>query len=245
MSLLGGIAGYAEEIADDERENRPPGEHFKEGAIKLAANIVGDIATNVVATTASHVYNETQIPTDDAETNSPKTDKQIQKDRFDYLNQKKLTHSESNMKATFIQLGTQGEQECFVQTPHHIVVLEHIKVTRARFIYISKGPWMSKMIIGYTEPHGEKKKQSTNSGNPIEIPIDSRDIRVSFEVIRFISIWCDVKKWDRFEKKWYGEPHIFEYEKSPEERRYTIDGPLYFEGVINVTNERFDDVKDL
>lgn len=257
VSFLEDLAGYAEEIADDERENRPAGEHFKGSVMKCAAKITGSLALSLVLTTATHVKNEIKIlieeskdesndeSNDSDETKFKKKQDQRQKDRFDLYKKQKLTHSESNVKATYTPLEKQGEQESFGQTTHPVIDIEHIEVTRARFIYISKGLWMSKMIIEYTENHGEQKKQTTNSGSAIEIPLDARNVRVSFEVMRFIKTWCKVKKWDRFEKKWYGEPHIFKYEKSPEERRYTIDGSLYFEGVINITNERFDDVKDL
>lgn len=253
VSFLEGLAGYAEEIADDERENRPAGEHFKERVIKFAAKVAGDLASGFVSTTVAHVYNEIIILTEESkdesnnsdETKFKKKQERRQKGSFDLYKKQKLTHSEFNVKATYTPLEKQGEQESFGQTTHPIRDIEHNEVTRARFIYKSIGLWMSKMNIEYTENHGEQKKQTTNSGNSIEIPIDARNVRVSFEVMRFIKTWCKVNKWDRFEKKWYDEPHIFKYEKSPEERRYTIGGPLYFEGVINVRNERFDDVKDL
>ncbi|CAG2204331.1 unnamed protein product [Mytilus edulis] len=98
-ALLCGIAGYAEERADDERENRPHSEHLKECAIKLTANAVGDCAVKMLSTTGKHVFNEIQILSND--TTSTKTEKQIQKDRFDYHKKTKLTHTESNVKVTY------------------------------------------------------------------------------------------------------------------------------------------------
>lgn len=118
-------------------------------------------------------------------------------------------------------------------------------ITIARFIFVSNGHWLSKMIVEYTENKGTHQKKETTSGIALEIPTDAKKIKVYFQVMRFISVWCDVKKWNRFEKKWYDEPHIFKYEQPPEQRRFTIDGPLYFEGVIHVTDEKHDDVNEM
>lgn len=118
-------------------------------------------------------------------------------------------------------------------------------ITVARFILVSKGHWLSRMVVEYTENKGTHQKKETTSGVALEIPTDAKNIKVYFQVMRFISVWCDVKKWNRFEKKWYDEPHIFKYEQTPEQRRFTVDGPLYFEGVIHVTDEKHDDVNEM
>ncbi|XP_052086014.1 uncharacterized protein LOC127723432 [Mytilus californianus] len=115
-------------------------------------------------------------------------------------------------------------------------------LTSARFIYLSKGYWMSKMFVEYTDKDNELQKKETKSGKAIEIPIDAKHVKIFFKVMRFAGVWCFVTKLDRFKKE---EPHIFTYERPPEERRFTLDGSLYFVRVTQVTNERFDDVIDI
>ena len=78
------------------------------------------------------------------------------------------------------------------------------------------------------------------------IPENAKDVEVRFQVLRFIGTWCDVKKYDRFDECWSEptEPHIFKYDKPPI-RTFTISGRLYFEAVVKVTDEYFDEVRDM
>lgn len=75
--------------------------------------------------------------------------------------------------------------------------------------------------------------------------MNAKDVKVSFQVMRFFKMWYDVKKWNRREKKWFNEPHIFRYETPPEQRVFTLGGSLFYEGVVKVTDERHDDVTDM
>lgn len=173
---------------------------------------------------------------------------QVQRIRCELDQMSHLTWYSSNVKTTYKppeRTENQHDQVKVSKTSHAFADIMHVKSTSARFIYSSNGLWMSKMIIEYTESGGKHQIKETNSEFALEIPIDAVAIKVYFKVMRFIGVWCDVKKWDRFEKKWYDEPHIFKYEKSPEERRFTLDGSLYFEGVIHVINEKFDDVNEM
>ncbi|VDI31717.1 Hypothetical predicted protein [Mytilus galloprovincialis] len=117
--------------------------------------------------------------------------------------------------------------------------------TNARFKYISEGLWKSKMIVEYRYNNKPMQTETSGSGTAIEIPIDAEDVKVYFKVMRFISTWCDLKKWDRFEKQWFDEPHIFTYKCPPEQRTFTLSGSLYFEGVTHISNEMHDDVNEI
>ena len=116
-----------------------------------------------------------------------------------------------------------------------------------RFRYISKGYWRSKMIVEYkrTNSTGLFTAQANGSGESIEIPADSKEIQVRFEIDR--GCWCYLKKYDRFNNVWCvpNAAHIFRYDKDPVVRTFTIGGPLYYEAVIKVTNGYHESVDDM
>ena len=116
-----------------------------------------------------------------------------------------------------------------------------------RIRYISEGPWKSKLIVQYTNDKNEVvKKEESGSGSSIKIPKNAKDVEVRFQVLRFIGTWCDVKKYDRFDECWSEptEPHIFKYDKPPI-RTFTISGGLYYEAVMKVTDEHYNEVRDM
>ncbi|XP_028415130.1 uncharacterized protein LOC114538185 [Dendronephthya gigantea] len=115
-----------------------------------------------------------------------------------------------------------------------------------RLKYISKGHWFSKMIVDYDQNDERKHIEVEDSENSILIPKDAANIEVSFKVMRGPGVWCDVKKYDRFEKYWVKptQPHIFKY-RSPVSRTFTLAGGLYYEAVMKITNEHFDDVNEV
>lgn len=123
--------------------------------------------------------------------------------------------------------------------------LEDYSTICSRFRYIADGSGISKMIVEFKFNGISQIKTMRESGSGIELPIDAEDVKVHFKVLRFLLTWCDVKKWDRLKKVWHEEPHIFSYKSPPEQRTFTLSGPLYFEGVINVTNENHDEVCDM
>ena len=105
-----------------------------------------------------------------------------------------------------------------------------------RISYISKGWWTSKLVVQYINGRNElEKHEASESSCPIEIPENAKNIEVSFKVLRFIGVWCDIKKYDRFKKCWCKptEPHIFKYKRSPI-RTFIIYGSLYYEAVMGV-----------
>ena len=116
-----------------------------------------------------------------------------------------------------------------------------------RIRYLSEGPWVSKMIVEYVNDQREEvQKEVSGSGNSIELPETARDVQVRFQVLRFPGKWCDVKKYDRFNKCWCKptERHNFKYETSVI-RTFTIGGPLYYEAVLKVTGEFYDDLDEM
>jgi hypothetical protein len=83
----------------------------------------------------------------------------------------------------------------------------------------------------------EKTYEVKGSGKTVKIPAGARNIKVSFKVMRFIAVWCDVKKWDRCQGKWVKktQPHIFEFD-NPVRFKFTLDGSLYFEGIVKISD---------
>lgn len=91
------------------------------------------------------------------------------------------------------------------------------------------------MIVEYSHGGERKKITKNDSGSSVELPINAADIEVKFQVMRFISTWCDVKKWDRFQRR-YVKPkqiHIFKFDK-PVTCKFTLSGRLYREAVVEV-----------
>ena len=102
------------------------------------------------------------------------------------------------------------------------------------------------MIVEYFWNGKRKKHEVKDSENSILIPKDATNIEVSFKVMRFAGVWCDVKKYDRFKKSWVEpiQPHVFTY-KTPVSRTYTLAGNLYYEAVMKITGEYFDDINEV
>lgn len=89
--------------------------------------------------------------------------------------------------------------------------------------YISKGYWLSKMIVSFFVNGKEITKEVRGSGKYVDIPFNARQIKVIFKVLR--PPWRDILKYDRFQKCWCEpyEPHVFQYE-TPPIRTFTIWG---------------------
>ena len=135
------------------------------------------------------------------------------------------------------------ENEIPTKAPFEYFTIENV----GRIRYFSEGPWVSKMIVEYVNDQRKKvQKEVRGSGNSIELPETARDVQVRFQVLRFPGIWCDVKKYDRFNKCWCKPTgrHNFKYETSVI-RTFTIGGPLYFEAVLKVTGEFYDDLDEM
>lgn len=110
--------------------------------------------------------------------------------------------------------------------------------------YISKGYWLSKMIVSFFVNGKEIKKEVRGTGKYVDIPFNARQIKVSFKVLR--PPWRDILKYDRFQKCWCEpyEPHVFQYE-TPPIRTFTIWGILRWEAVMIVTDEHHNETNEL
>ena len=95
------------------------------------------------------------------------------------------------------------------------------------------------MIVDYLDGKMNRKHEEKRSGDALEIPVLASNIVVRFQVLRFPGFWIDVKKWDRKAKAWIHptEAHVFRIPNSGS-YVFTLDGPLYFEAVVTVTNDK-------
>ena len=109
--------------------------------------------------------------------------------------------------------------------------------------YICKRGWESKMIVEYADATKSwKSVEVEGSGSSVEIPEQATNIIVGFRAKR-LGMWCNVKKYDRIGKKWCTpkEPHLFMFD-TPVSYTFTIDGNRFYEHVLKVTNEDYDEV---
>ncbi|CAG2198849.1 unnamed protein product [Mytilus edulis] len=125
-----------------------------------------------------------------------------------------------------------------------LIQLECVSATKARFRFLSN-KWFTKMIVEFKKKGDEVMKKTTENGTAIDVPMNAKRCEGLLPSNAIFKMWYDVKKWNRFENKWFDEPHIFRYEKPPEQRVFTLGGSRFYEGVINVTDERHDDVTDM
>lgn len=110
--------------------------------------------------------------------------------------------------------------------------------------YISKGYWLSKMIVSFFVSGKEIIKEMRGSGKYVDIPFNARQIKVRFKVLH--PPWRDILKYDRFQKCWCEpyEPHVFQYE-TPPIRTFTIWGIMRWEAVMIVTDEHHNETNEL
>lgn len=110
--------------------------------------------------------------------------------------------------------------------------------------YISKGYWLSKMIVSFFVNGKEITKEVRGTGKYVDIPFNARQIKVRFKVLR--PPWGDILKYDRFQKCWCEpyEPHVFQY-TTPPIRTFTIWGILRWEAVMVVTDEHHNETNEL
>ena len=110
--------------------------------------------------------------------------------------------------------------------------------------YISKGYWLSKMIVSFFVNGKEITKEVRGSGKYVDIPFNARQMKVRFKVLR--PPWRDILKYDRFQKCWCEpyEPHVFQYE-TPPIRTFTIWGIMRWEAVMIVTDEHHNETNEL
>ncbi|CAH3132590.1 unnamed protein product [Porites lobata] len=107
-------------------------------------------------------------------------------------------------------------------------------------MYLSNGWWysgLSKMIVSYLLNNKELTKKVRGNGKQVKIPYNAREMKVCFKIWRPPSGWGDVFKYDRLKRCWCEpyEPHVFHY-PTPVTRTFTIEGTLWWEAVMKVTD---------
>ncbi|XP_028403143.1 uncharacterized protein LOC114525880 [Dendronephthya gigantea] len=109
--------------------------------------------------------------------------------------------------------------------------------------YISEGLWLSKMLVDFQENGETKHYETEDSESSFLLPTNATNIKVRFQIMRVPGIWCDVKKYDRFNKYWVKpiQPHIFEYDK-PRSRTFTLAD---CEAVMKITGGDDDNTFDI
>ena len=113
--------------------------------------------------------------------------------------------------------------------------------------YISNGWWyngLSKMVVSYILNGSRCLEEVRGNGKRIKIPALAKSIEVHFEIWR--PPWGVILKYDRFERCWCkpNEPHVFHY-PNPVTRTFTIEGTLWMEAVMKVTDEHHDETNEL
>ena len=127
-------------------------------------------------------------------------------------------------------------------------IFKHQKETKFEVLkYKSDGWWynrLSKMVVSYILNGRTRSNEVRGNNKQIKIPALAKSIKVHFEVWR--PPWSAIPKYDRFEKCWCkpNEPHVFHY-ATPVTRTFTIDGTLWREAVIRVTDEHYNETKEL
>ena len=120
-----------------------------------------------------------------------------------------------------------------------------LKEANGKVKYISKGAWFSKMVVSYFLNEKKIVKEVRGSGSSVDIPSVARNIEVQFQVKR--PLWGDICKYDRFLGRWCkpDQPHVFCYDSPPIHRTFTINGGLWYEAVMRVSNEYHEETKEM
>ena len=122
--------------------------------------------------------------------------------------------------------------------------IEKAKPTDGIIRYISRGYWFSKMVVSYVLNGKKQVSEKGGNGARVKIPSTAEKIEVRFKVLH--PPWRDIQKYDRFQGCWCEpyEPHIFYYD-TPPTRTFTISGPLYWEAVMKITDQRSNETKEM
>ena len=218
-SILGSVTSFIEERIDEEQENRPVGEHIKDAGVKLVSGVVLEACQSIGSSTVSHVMNETSVYS--KLRNDADADYDNMTPQENRLTRQKVRYElDSQNRASFVKWNEYNGKAKYCPPNKHASVNGSTQFTHqanessaqlfARFRYITDGKWCSKMIVKYKlDGEGQKAKETSGSGTSVEIPIQAKEVKISFQVLRFIGTWCDVQKWDRFRKVWHPEATFF------------------------------------
>ena len=116
-------------------------------------------------------------------------------------------------------------------------------------MYICNGWWLpalSQMIVSYIQDDKEVTKKVRGNRKQIKLTENAKEIKVRFKIWRPTSGWGHVNKYNRFARWWCEpyEPHVFHY-PTPVTRTFTIEGTLWWEAVMKVTDEHHNEKEDI
>ena len=116
-------------------------------------------------------------------------------------------------------------------------------------MYICNGWWLpalSQMIVSYIQDDKEVTKKVRGNRKQIKLTENAKEIKVRFKIWRPTSGWGHVNKYNRFARWWCQpyEPHVFHY-PTPVTRTFTIEGTLWWEAVMKVTDEHHNEKEDI
>ena len=139
---------------------------------------------------------------------------------------------------------TQGEVGAQMSKNH-----ESFNQTGGLIMYVSNGWWLpalSQMIVSYIQDDKEVTKTVRGNRKQIKLTENAKEIKVRFKIWRPTSGWGQVNKYNRFARWWCQpyEPHVFHY-PTPVTRTFTIEGTLWWEAVMKVTDEHHDEKDDI
>ncbi|KAL9957693.1 hypothetical protein ACROYT_G034621 [Oculina patagonica] len=274
-AVMGSVAQFAEERLDDSVENRNPGEHFTSGVQNLAASAAKGLTVETGGALASHAWNEIKVGkrvnkelrtplVDNDETSVVSENKHITRARvrgdLSKENNEHLVNWQGDSKYSFRYqpLDTEepssaesssSESETFSKNFEEDANRDKSDARDVpedcKFKYISEGAWISKMVVSYFLRGKKDIQEVSGSGKCVTVPSTARRVEVKFQVRR--PFWGDIMKYDRFKRRWCqpSEPHVFTYDTPPSVRTFTISGGLWYEAVMEVTNEYHDEINEM
>ena len=214
-AVLHGTAEFIEERLDEDCENKPVTDHVKNIAIDLATGVAKAGGMSCTAAIGDAI--------DDTE------DFRIKPKRTSFY---KRSSSLIN-------------QDAELRKDIELVMEQEHSDTDGLIKVLSEGLWKSRMHVQYIIDGIWKKITVVGNGESVIIPGKATCVHVTFEILRFIGVWCDLKKWDRKTKTWQKETHILRYPHAKGlHRTITISGPLYYECITKIVNEYYDEVDD-
>ena len=162
------------------------------------------------------------------------------------LAEKSLQHD--NLENLSFEEGNVDGSEC-TQGHSEVHLTDQQSNNGGIVMYLSNGWWysgLSKMIVSYLLNNKELTKKVRGNGKQVKIPYNAREMKVRFKIWRPTSGWGDVFKYDRLKRCWCEpyEPHVFHY-PTPVTRTFTIEGTLWWEAVMKVTDEHHNEKDDM
>ncbi|XP_041350643.1 uncharacterized protein LOC121369660 [Gigantopelta aegis] len=254
MSMRNSVSGFIEERTDDTRENRPLKTHLKDGFIDVAQSATTAAATSVAGSLFSHAMYEQTVKTKVIE-NLQREEGITKKEatlKYESMTQndqeaerrKAREHVHVETKTFPFLRSTDAKQRTIsVSDSSYQEETNPLSPVKERILFISEGLWKSEMIIKYNTKRIAREKV-LNHGESFYIPFRASDITIQFKVSDSLGVKCDLTKWDRFHDKWYSETHVLRYQ-TPQTRTFTIGGELYYEKILKITNELYDETNEL